>query len=66
MPLSGDGVNLPRLCQCGRHPELNIVEEGFDGSQPSVSRGRRVAAFILDVGKEGKNQLSIHLLDAQL
>ena len=62
MAFPRDGMDLARLSQGRRHAELNIPDEGFDGGESSVARGRAVAAFFLDVSQEIENQRSVDLL----
>ena len=66
MAFARDGVDLSGLCQCGRHPELDIPDEGFDSGESSVACGRAVAAFFLDVSQELENQRSVDLFEADL
>ena len=66
VPLTWDGVDLARLCQCGGHAKFDIPDEGFDCGQSSVARGRAVAAMFLDVSEKVENQRSIDLLKADL
>jgi hypothetical protein len=61
-----DGVDLPRLCQGGGHAELDIPDEGFDCGEPSIARGRAVAALFLNVSEEVENQRGVELLEADL
>src|SRR5450631_3766937 len=66
MTFPRDGVDLPRLCQCGGHTKLDVPDEGFDGGESSVTRGRAVAALFLDVGEEVENQCGVDLFEGDL
>jgi hypothetical protein len=66
MAVARDGVDLSCLCQGGRHPELDIPDEGCDSGESSVACGRAVAAFFLDVSQELENQRSVDLFEADL
>src|SRR5260370_4975822 len=61
-----DSVDLPRLFQGGGYPELDIPEEGLDCCEPSVARGRAVAALLLNVGEKLENQRGASLLQTDL
>jgi hypothetical protein len=52
----GDGVDLPRLCQGGRHAELDIPDKCFDCGEPPIASGRAVATLFLDVYKKSEYQ----------
>jgi hypothetical protein len=66
MAFPGNGVDLPRLCQGGRHAELDISDESFDRSEPSVARGGAVATLFLDVSEEIEDQRDVNLFEADL
>ena len=57
---------MPRLCQSGRHTELDISDEGFDRGESSVASGRAVATLFFDVSEKLENQSGVDLLDADL
>ena len=66
MAFRWDGVDLSCLCQGGRHAELDISDESFDRSEPSVARGGAVAPLFLDVSEEIEDQRGVDLFEADL
>ena len=66
MAFPGDSVDLPRLGQGGGYPELDIAEESLDRCEPSVARGRAIAALLLDMNEKVKNQCGVDLFEADL
>jgi hypothetical protein len=66
MAFSSDSMDLPRLCQGGWHPELDIPHEGLDCCESSVARGRGVAALFLDVSEKAESKGGIDLFEADL
>ena len=61
-----DGMDLLRLCQRGGHAKFDISDEGFDSSEPPVTRSRAITTLFLDVKEKVENQRSVELLDADL
>jgi hypothetical protein len=61
-----DGVDLPRLCQGGRHAELDIPDKCFDCGESSIASGCAVATMFLNVNKESEYQRSVDLLETDL
>src|SRR5687768_17354904 len=66
MALARNGMDLPCLCQCGRHAEFDISDERFDRGESSIASSRAIATLFFDVSEKVKNKSSVDLLDADL
>ena len=66
MAFTRNGMDLLRLCQHGGHTEFEISNEGFDGSESSVTCSRAVPTLFLNVREKIENQRCVNLLDTDL
>lgn len=65
-PLEGDGEDALTLIQSVGTSTRKIGEEGVNGREANIARGRAVPAFVLQMLKESHDLLGIEVVDVQL